>query len=191
MNMDFGECFVAIEGVARFLCEPCAVKKGVVPHSDDVLTWDVGCAGWLAPILCEECRRSIPIICDGIPGGDTVRREYAERIPAGELEEEREGVLNLAASETTGTDELDDALSDFENAVRKDERTRLATFGASSGDPSRDAALRAAVRAALAYLLRCNRFLSEEERIAIHFKWRDGDKGTEGRDLFVRLRDLL
>lgn len=51
--------------------------------------------------------------------------------------------------------------------------------------------LRAAASAVIAYLLNTSRYRTEEERFALHFKWRDGDKGTEGRDLFVRLRDAL
>lgn len=102
--------------------------------------------------------------------------------------EAREGVENLAASEMTTADVIDDALSDLESAVREDERARLIAFGALS-DPNADRELRSAASEALAYLEEINTYLSPDERVASHFKWR-GDTERAVR-LFARLRASL
>lgn len=100
--------------------------------------------------------------------------------------EARESVENLAASETTSPDVIDDALSDLEAAVREDERARLTAFGALS-DPNASRGLRAAAREVLAYMEEINTYRSADERVAAHFRWRgDSDRAVL---LFARLRD--
>lgn len=66
MDMNFGEVFAVIDGGSNFLCEPCAVEEKIELHSEHVPTWEVGSNGWLAPIACKKCKRSIPVICDGV-----------------------------------------------------------------------------------------------------------------------------
>lgn len=66
MDMNFGEVFAAIDNGQNFACEPCALKKKIKLHSDKVQTWEVGSNGWLAPISCKYCHRSIPVVCDGM-----------------------------------------------------------------------------------------------------------------------------
>jgi hypothetical protein len=93
MNMDFGDVFAVVDGGSNFLCEPCAKEAGVELDSEDVPTWEVGSNGWLGPIMCKNCKRSIPVVCDGtedkkdtnmtVTNGDVVqgtllREVYAE-----------------------------------------------------------------------------------------------------------------
>lgn len=67
MDMNFGEVFAVVDGGSSFLCEPCAKKEKVELDSEHVPTWEVGSSGWLAPIACKKCLRSIPVVCDGEP----------------------------------------------------------------------------------------------------------------------------
>ena len=64
MNMDFGNVFAAVDGGENFLCEPCARKEKIDLGSPHVNTWEVGSGGWTGPIMCRDCRRSIPVVCD-------------------------------------------------------------------------------------------------------------------------------
>jgi len=100
------------------------------------------------------------------------------------LEEAREGVLNLTASEETDLDVIETAMDDFERAVREDERARLAEFGAANSSPLREAAA-----AVLAYLEEINTHLSTDERIRLHFRWREGSTSNKAVHLFARLRE--
>lgn len=61
----FGDVFVAVDDGERFLCEPCAHEEGIDLGADETQTWEVGGDGWLGPIACKKCRRSIPVICNG------------------------------------------------------------------------------------------------------------------------------
>lgn len=58
-----GRVFVADDD--GFLCEACAVERGVDLGDDAVQTWEVGGDGWLAPCVCRGCKLSIPVVVDG------------------------------------------------------------------------------------------------------------------------------
>lgn len=60
----FGDVFVAMSD-DTFLCEDCAVRHGIDLGDDAVQTWEVGGNGWLGPVVCAECKLSIPVVCDG------------------------------------------------------------------------------------------------------------------------------
>lgn len=67
MDMNFGDIFVVLYDGQSYLCEPCAVEEKIELESQSVCTWAVGSDGWLNPIMCKKCKRSIPVICDGEP----------------------------------------------------------------------------------------------------------------------------
>lgn len=94
----------------------------------------------LAVVDCLSCLRAHQAMW-GKPAADRIAEVKRARARTAELlsgtavtevalNEAREGVTNLAASEMTAPDEIDRALSEFEEAVREDERRRLRDFGA-------------------------------------------------------------
>lgn len=72
--MNFGDIFAAVDDGNNFLCEPCAREEKVELESPDVNTFEVGSDGWLGPVMCKKCRRSIPVVCDGTPPPDDKNR---------------------------------------------------------------------------------------------------------------------
>ncbi len=60
----YGDVFVA-HADGTYQCEVCARLAGVDLGADETQTWEVGGAGWLAPLVCRTCRLSIPVVVDG------------------------------------------------------------------------------------------------------------------------------
>lgn len=60
-----GSVFASVDNGQNYLCEPCADEAGIELGSPEVNTWPVGSDGWLGPIMCKNCKRSIPVVCDG------------------------------------------------------------------------------------------------------------------------------
>lgn len=84
--------------------------------------------------------------------------------------------MNLAASEETSQDVIDEAMDAHEVAVREDERERLRT----------------AVEAVFAYMDEVNKSTkTADERIATNFLWRGRADADRAVVLFSRLRDAV
>lgn len=138
MDMNFGDIFVVIDDGKNYLCEPCAVEEKIELGSPQVNTWEVGSDGWLNPIMCKKCKRSIPVICDGEPakakkGMDdsnkllhlqpklsTQLRELAERVQADRETEAKRHERYLAEWMGQRVDETAGLLFDYlEEGLRK------------------------------------------------------------------------
>jgi len=55
VHCDNGQCHAhPIEREYNIDCSP-----------DDVECWDVGSEGWISPVVCKQCKLSIPVVVDG------------------------------------------------------------------------------------------------------------------------------
>ena len=53
-------------------CGPC-LPDDIDPADTDVEVWEFGSNGWLRPMVCSQCKLSIPVYVDGeVQVGETV-----------------------------------------------------------------------------------------------------------------------
>ena len=48
-----------------FLCESCAVTRGIDLGAVDAEVWETYSDGWLGPVACAECGLNLPVYMEG------------------------------------------------------------------------------------------------------------------------------
>lgn len=71
----FPEHFALVPGTDdTFVCECCARLRKIDLGDPKVEVWECMSGGWLSPVVCADCRLSLPVIVDGDESPDVFLR---------------------------------------------------------------------------------------------------------------------